>query len=131
MRDFAGDNAMDCGRVRVHADPNTTTDCVLKAAAEKRPFFARYDVMGIDSEVSGAIAGDAKGKVYSMQYDSMGWIRDGLPDPPKAFYLDGGHVIALPCPSPLKLKRSKSGRVTCFEPTKARHNIMSPNAEGW
>ena len=131
LQDFAGEGATDCGHVAVGKDPDTTTDCVLKAAAEKRPFFARYDLMGIDSQVAGAITGDEKGKVYAIKYDSAGWTSGSVPDPPGTHYAVEGHAIAYPCPAPVKLRKTKSGRVTCFKPAKSRHNIMSPNAEGW
>ena len=37
---FMGRHGIDCGEVKVHGDPTTATNCVLRADAQGRPFHA-------------------------------------------------------------------------------------------
>jgi len=126
----AGFPAIDCGEVEIRHDPSAATDCAFKAFDEKKAFYVRYDVQGIDSRVAGALVGDGKGQVYGVEYDSYGWSDEGIKKP--SVLSKDRHLIITPCPAPIKLTKTKSGRLTCFPPSREyEHNLMSPNAEAY
>ena len=128
LRELAGPDAEDCGRVRVRERPNKATACALKNFENKKPFYVRYDVQGIDSAVAGGLAARSSREVFAVEFDSMGWDSTGLPK--ESRISSDHHLITTPCPKPMKLLKTGSGRLTCFPPDpKAEHNIMSPNAE--
>jgi hypothetical protein len=118
--------ALNCGWVEIDQSPDSASDCALSAYAHKSPFYVRYNLQGIDSQVSAGLAGDAEGKVYFVEYDSMGWETDGIAKEAKV--TDGNHIYTEPCPSPISLKKTRTGRLTCAKSDpNAAHNIMSPN----
>src|SRR6266446_4649047 len=49
LRRLALWKAVNCGRVRVHDDPEPASDCGLTMIESKRSFYVRYDVQGLDS----------------------------------------------------------------------------------
>jgi hypothetical protein len=117
--------ALNCGWVGIRQDPTAASDCALKAFAHKRPFYVRYDLQGIDSSVSAGLAGGISGNVYFVEYDSMGWETDGLAK--GAEVTDGKHIYVEPCPNPVKLRKTQTGRLSCVPPNRnAKQNIMSP-----
>jgi hypothetical protein len=125
LRELAGPEAVDCGRVRVRESPDRATQCAFKA---QKPFYVRYDIQGIDSAVAGGLAAATVEKVYAVEFDSMGWASNGLPKTSKLS--SDHHLITTPCPKPVKLLKTGSGRLTCFPPDpNSKPNIMSPNAE--
>jgi hypothetical protein len=120
-----GGSSLNCGRVGIRQNPDRASDCALSAFAQKSPFYVRYDLQGIDSEVSAGLAGDAAGNVYFIEYDSMGWETDGLSK--GAEVTDGKHIYVEPCPKPVTLRKTRTGRLTCTKSDpNASHNIMSP-----
>ena len=117
--------SFNCGWVGTRQKPDAASDCALAAFADKKPFYVRYDLQGIDSTVSAGLAGDLSGNVYFVEYDSMGWETDGLPK--GAEVTDGKHIYTEPCPRPVKLRKTQTGRLSCVPPNpKARRNVMSP-----
>jgi hypothetical protein len=129
-RMLAGADAIDCGTVKVKQDPTNATNCALKAFGNKRPFYVRYYVHGIDSEIAGGLAYDKKGNMSALEFDSMGWSAKGLGKDSRL--VDGRHIIIEPCPRPIALHKTHRGRLTCFSPDPtARPNLMSPGGELW
>jgi hypothetical protein len=123
-----GGPALNCGWVGIKQNSNTASDCALRAFAQRSPFYVRYDLHGIDSQVSAGLAGDAGGDVYFVEYDSMGWETDGLPR--AAEVTDEKHIYTEPCPSPVTLSKTQTGRLTCAKGDRnAGHNIMSPTLD--
>jgi hypothetical protein len=49
MRLIAGNDALDCGRVKLSADPKASLACAHQAISKKRAFFVRLDSVGMDS----------------------------------------------------------------------------------
>ena len=82
--------ALNCGSVGIRQNPESATDCALTAFAHKFPFYVRYDLQGIDSQVSAGLVGDAGENVGFVEYDSMGWETDGLTK--GAEVTDGKHI---------------------------------------
>jgi hypothetical protein len=117
--------ALNCGRVGIWQKPDAASSCAFRAFADRKPFYVRYWLQGIDSSVSVGWAGDTSGDVYVVEYDSMGWSTNGLAK--GAELSDDNHIYIEPCPRPVKLRKTRTGRLTCFPPDpKARGNIMSP-----
>jgi hypothetical protein len=88
----------DCGRLDVHAAEGqlkTASDCAMAAAQAKRAFYVAYDMPGM----SVGVAGNAEGKLFSVQSQSAG----AAPE-----------LTSGACPSALRV--ASSGRVTCFAP---------------
>jgi hypothetical protein len=74
-----GGVSLNCGQVGVGKNADASSDCALMAFALRSPFYVRYNLQGIDSQVSAGLAADAAGNVYFVEYDSMGWDTNGLP----------------------------------------------------
>ena len=123
-----GGSALNCGSVGIRQNPGSASDCALSAFTHRSPFYVRYNLQGIDSEVSAGLAGDAGGDVYFVEFDSMGWETDGLPK--GAEVTDGKHIYVEPCPNPVVLRKTRTGRLTCTKSDpNASHNIMSPSLD--
>ena len=54
-----GKPALNCGLVGIWENPTIASDCALNAFTRRSPFYVRYNLQGIDSEVSAGLAGDA------------------------------------------------------------------------
>jgi hypothetical protein len=78
LRAVAGDNALNCGAVTVDWDrnPDTMLKCARKAIAKGISFYVRSDSWGMDSFLSEGFAGNGKGDVYYLNFDSIGWHPD-------------------------------------------------------
>src|SRR6266436_2062015 len=60
-------NATNCGRVRAEdRNAGQTSNCVLSAVRERRPFRVRYDMIGIDASPSISLVGTPDGHVYEL-----------------------------------------------------------------
>ncbi len=66
---LAGAGATDCGTVGLGADSGGVDACVVAAFEAHEAFFAVYDLQGIDSQVSTALASDGE-TVWSLFRDS-------------------------------------------------------------
>jgi hypothetical protein len=112
IRKLAGSSAKNCGSVDEKGNPAEATKCAFRAFKRREAFFVRYDESGFDSEVAHGIAGDALGKVFVVEFDGMG-INTGWM-PPGATMPDGFHTKVIPCSEPVRLRRTRSGILTCF-----------------
>ncbi len=70
LRTRAGSGAMDCGHAALGGDAKPVDDCVANAFNGGKPFIARYDRQGTDSQVVFGVASDGKGNVTFLLYDS-------------------------------------------------------------
>lgn len=114
IREISGPDATDCGRVRRENSPKRATKCALHAYKSHKAFSVRFDDKGIgDSEGARAIAGDSAGKVYSLEFDSMGMNTTYLP--PGTTMPDGFHTKVIACSLPVRLRVGRAdGELTCF-----------------
>lgn len=122
---LAGKDATDCGRVGVKGDVTQASDCAIQAFKTKKPFYVRYDLPVPDSQMSVATALGADGVLYTVQYDSNGWVKapeDGKISADKK-------VSSSACPKPETLRVANSGRVTCYPPAQMPGG-MSPHGGG-
>jgi len=98
--ELAGNGAKDCGRLgpQDRAGLDSAASCVMDSSKAKKPFSVIYDMPGM----SVAIAGNAEGKLFSVQ----------------AIRPEGGASTPAPQigvnPCPAELRVAQSGRVTCF-----------------
>ena len=105
MRLIAGNDALDCGRVKLNGDPRASLRCARKAISQKRAFFVRFDWVGIDSFLSDGFAGESSGDVYSVKFDSYGW--GGGPD---VEILDNRHDAVERCLNPVHIRKELSSK---------------------
>ncbi len=105
MRLIAGNDALDCGRVKVGGDPKASLTCARQAISKKRAFFVRLDSFGMDSFLSYGFAGNGSGKVYSVTFDSLGWNPD-----PDIEILDNSHDAVEICPKPVHIWKEVSSK---------------------
>lgn len=120
---LAGKRAIDCGMVRIGANPKLNTQCALKAQETGRPFRVRYEIRGYDAEVAVSVVRNSDGKLSMMMYDSdiSGGGGRGAED-----------VSTQPCPVPTHLWVNPSGRINCFQQQSSPPpNISSPNSEAY
>lgn len=105
LAELAGPGAQDCGRL-ASQEPGqlqVASDCATKAAKDKKPFYVGYDLPGMTV----AVAGNAEGKLSTVQQDQSGELQFG------------------PCPAELRI--APSGRVTCFAPGSMGMGGMNPH----
>ena len=122
-RQLGGPRETDCGRVRVRGDPTAASACGLNAFGQGKPFRVRYDLQGIDSNVSAGLVYTPEGRLYGLVFDGdpMGhggtsWSRQ--------------RVEEIRCPFPFHLYTNPNGRLNCFDKEAVPpHDIMSPNFE--
>ena len=105
-RKMAGPAAVDCGRAPL-GGPLRVNDCVLSAMREKRPFRARFIVLGIDAHIERALIEAADGSAYEITFMEGPYV-------PAEYTL-----YEKQCPEPLKLELTdqgsvEGGRLTCF-----------------
>ncbi len=135
LRELSGRKAFDCGhaaaasRIKPSAESErkiaATTECAEERFAKRSPFYVRWDTQGIDSLVSGGLALDSTGKVYALEFDSMGWSDEGIRPP--AYRSKDHHVIVYPCPADGRLRALPNGWTTCLpETSDGQSDIMSP-----
>ncbi len=71
MQGMAGPNATSCGAVGVNREDQRQVDArVVRAIFGKQAFTARYYFRGVDSVISGGIAGRPIRPIYVYSYDS-------------------------------------------------------------
>jgi hypothetical protein len=112
LRRLALWKAVNCGRVRLHDDPEPASYCGLKMIESKTSFYVRYDVQGLDSAGAVGLAAKSPDEVYAVRYDSLGWSDEGLG--PTATVSADRHLIIESCPKPVRLLKTQSGRLTCL-----------------
>jgi hypothetical protein len=124
-RKLSGRRAIDCGRVKVHENANLATECALKAFHEKSPFRVRYDLRGIDSNVSAGLVFTPECKLYAITFD-------GDPQGQGGTSWSRQRAEKTLCPTPFQVYVNPNGRANCFgKEAVAPHDIMSPNAESY
>jgi hypothetical protein len=126
LRSLARFGAANCGRVRLHDDAQPAAECIINAFKFRRSFYVRYDLRGIDSEIAAGMVGKSPDEVYAVAYNiPWGWSDEE--SPPGTRISDDRHLLTEPCPKPIRLIETPSGRLTCFPPdANAKPNIMSP-----
>jgi hypothetical protein len=67
---LAVEGAVDCGLLRLNADPTAATACVEDVLASGAPFKVRQQLQGIDSRVELGFVVDHDGVVQRLFYDS-------------------------------------------------------------
>jgi hypothetical protein len=107
-RKLSGPAATDCGRVPIHGDPKAANQCVVKAFAENKPFRVRYDLQGIDSNVS-------DGLVYTPNRQLYGLVFDGDPAGQGGTSWERERAGRVACPQPFQLYTNPSGRLSCLK----------------
>ncbi len=113
LHKLAGAKAIDCGRVAVNESAEKSTACALDAFHRSNPFHVSYEMKGIDAQLSDGVALDSSGNGYGVIFDSLGVSGENLPK--GATMPDGSHTVVLGCPRPIKLRKTKNGKVTCFK----------------
>jgi len=109
MRVIAGENALDCGRVRVGVNAEPALRCARKSIKRKQPFVVRFDDYGIDSFLSDGFAEDGLGNVYHIEFDSLGW---GPPSEDGGEVLDDKHDFVEGCTKPARIHKDVSRKGT-------------------
>jgi hypothetical protein len=95
LQELAGSRATNCGLLKsqVPAEMQVVSKCALDAAKSKTPFYVEYALPGMNV----ALAGNAQGKLYSVQ------TQEG-----------SAGIVSVDCPAELRV--APSGRVTCYAP---------------
>jgi hypothetical protein len=108
LQEVAGADATDCGRLKSQDSTvvQTASDCAMKAAETKHPFYVAYELPGLTT----AVAGNSQGNLFAIQAQTSAEA--------------DAAVESTPCPAALRI--AQSGRVTCYAP--GSMNGMSPGA---
>lgn len=112
LRQTGGEQARDCGYVRLGEAASDTNQCVVASYKSRQPFVARYDVQGVDSRAVFGLAGDGTDKGISVRYDSEGWEQ---PRRRGALLAEGNHVLLTRCPTPVTFQTTTSGYLVCYD----------------
>lgn len=67
---LAGPHPVVCGVVPLKSNSDLVDSCVVGAFESKKPFIARYEIQGFDSQVVESLVGNARGQVFTIHYDS-------------------------------------------------------------
>jgi hypothetical protein len=118
-RRLGGPVAIDCGRVAVYGNPKTANECCLKALRENHAFRVRYDLRGMDSDVSVGMVYTPGGKLYILTFD-------GDPQGQGGTSLTRQRVGAVECSSPFDVYVGRDGHLTCAVERNVKQNIKSP-----
>jgi len=113
---LAGKDAINCGSSPVKGNPEGVNRCARDAFRRHKAFYVRYGFQGIDSEISDGLAFDGSGAGYGVIFDSMGFSDEGLEK--DASMPDGSHTVILRCPSPVRLRKTRTGTLSCFKKSK-------------
>jgi len=70
LRLFAGDGAIDCGKVSGTTQREDVDKCATDAFADGKAFIARYERRGVDTLQVVAVASNTDGKVKIFRWDS-------------------------------------------------------------
>ena len=109
-RELAGEGAVDCGVVQIDESPTQANKCVKRAFARHQSYYIRYDLQGVEA-IGAGLAG-RNGELYALNYDQM----------------SSAPVRAETCPQPVRLLKSKHGRLSCFPHDEKGHGFFShPN----
>ena len=111
---LAGNEAMNCGWVKLGQNPNSASDCALLAFRQKKPFYISYDA-GAWQWISEGLAGNSAGDVYYVEYAVVAFL-DLIPPRSGVQTIGDNHIRFGPCPKPSTLTKTDSGRLTCFQP---------------
>lgn len=113
LAELAGAGATNCGHVRSSEHPRQATRCALRAFKSHLAFHVSYEPGGIgDSYVVEGFAGDGKGNLSYIDYDSMGFNLVGLG--PGVTAPDGFHTVVRACAHPVRLRKTREGKLKCF-----------------
>lgn len=95
LQELAGSGAKNCGVLssQTPADVEPAGKCAMDSAKAKSPFYVEYQMPGMNV----AVAGNAQGKLYSVQSQA-----------------GGAGMTTADCPAELRV--APSGRVTCYAP---------------
>lgn len=136
LQELAGDNAEHCGCVPVGHDPQSWSDCAQKAFREKRAFYVRYDLdppLNVPPEVEGAfgLASDGSGLVYQAEYWTEWWTywlqpTELITNHNLQRLLAPTRVSIRLCPSPVRLRVTGHGALTCFSSEPLAETPRSP-----
>jgi hypothetical protein len=78
---LAGDDARDCGPIRLDGARNEAVACAEQAAAAGQAYRVAFERQGIDSEIREGAARDGSGKPWAIHYDSDVTGGSETPDP--------------------------------------------------
>lgn len=70
IRRLAGPEAEDCGRVQISEKRTLVDACAVRAFRSQRPFFARYDRLGLDSSLAHVLVRTPADAMFDLAYDS-------------------------------------------------------------
>lgn len=95
LRELSGDAAKNCGLLKsqLPSELQAASKCATEAAQAKTAFYVEYQMPGMNI----ALAGNAQGKLYSLQ------SQEG-----------GAGLVSGDCPAEVRV--APSGRVTCYAP---------------
>jgi hypothetical protein len=106
-RDLSGNEAIDCGRVRLLRNPKNANDCVIKAFNQRKPFRVRYDQQGFDTLAARGIVMTPDGRLIEIGWAGDTWLASAHTPS------DTGYVDQHPCARPARLKTNPQGELEC------------------
>jgi len=112
LRVIAGLGARDCGRLPLRSNSKLPANCARDAIKARKPFYVRFDEAGLDSTIASAMAGDTRGNVFLIAFDSLGMDSDSLPA--GATMPDGFHTLVIPCSQPVRVRVTRAEELACF-----------------
>lgn len=105
---------IDCGTTTMHEPTPEVSECAQFAFEAHKPFRVRYSLAGGIPIVSYGLAGDSRGNLYQVRYDTWGLLNYGLSKNEKAF--DDNHIRVTKCIQPVALAKTEEGTLACTIP---------------
>lgn len=73
FEEIAGSSAKNCSHVLLNKNPDHATACAMRKFKHHKPFYVIYDEHCTDCISARGLAWNAKGRPYSISFDSMGY----------------------------------------------------------
>jgi len=113
LLNLAGASAHSCGQVQSHkpAPPDLRSEetCIQRSIKAGFSFWVYYERPGVDSVVLRGFAGNARGQVFQVDFDSYGFASEGLGGRPNNKAL----TATAECSLPIRIQKSGTGDLEC------------------
>jgi hypothetical protein len=103
--------AIDCNKVSSRRAEDVA-ECARKSLKERQAFYFNYYWQGDESFALIGIAANEEGTAYEVEYESA-WVGERNNLAKNWQVLDDGHILIIPCLTPLNLYRTYGNWLTC------------------
>jgi hypothetical protein len=109
LKNLAGPDAANCGRVGVDEQTGTANKCAKNAFKNGKAFYVVYELRATDSAALTSVVRNAKGQMWQISYSGKGYSGNPHLYVSGSELSSGAHVLTEPCPTPYRLLEGRNG----------------------